>query len=62
MISQVVNNLIRFKATTLRADLYDYSDAYIVVKGTTAVEGRADREKKIEKKQRTNSKKLRTTY
>ena len=50
MISQVVNNLIRFKATTLRADLYDYSDAYIVVKGATTVEGRADREKKIEKK------------
>lgn len=50
MIIQVVNNLIRFKATTLRADLHDYSDAYIVVKGTTTVEGRADRDKKIEKK------------
>ena len=50
MIIQVVNNLIKFKATTLRAYLHDYSDAYIVFKRTTTVEGRADRDKKILKK------------
>ena len=30
----------------LRSNLYDYSDAYIVVKGTTTVEGYDDNEKK----------------
>ena len=30
-----VNKNIRFKRIMLRSDLYDYSDAYIVVKGTT---------------------------
>ena len=28
------NNQIRFKTSTLRTSLYDYSDAYILVKGT----------------------------
>ena len=30
----------------LRSDLYDYSDAYIVVKGTITVEGYDDNKKK----------------
>ena len=28
------NNNIRFKAPMIRSSLYDYSDAYILVKGT----------------------------
>ena len=28
-----LNKQIKFKASMLRSDLYDYSDAYIVVKG-----------------------------
>ena len=31
------NKQIRFKTSMLRSDLYDYSDAYIVVKGTITV-------------------------
>ena len=31
------NKQIRFKKTMLRSDLCDYSDAYIVVKGTITV-------------------------
>ena len=31
------NNQIRFKTSMLRSDLYDYSDAYIVVKGKITV-------------------------
>ena len=34
-----VNKNIRFKTSMLKSDLCDYSDAYIVVKGTTIVEG-----------------------
>ena len=34
-----VNKNIRFKTSMLRSDLCDYSDAYIVVKGTITVEG-----------------------
>ena len=34
-----VNKKIRFKTSMLRSDLWDYSDAYIVVKGTITVEG-----------------------
>ena len=42
MLNQVGNSLnknIRFKTAMLRSDLYDYSDAYIVVKSITTVEG-----------------------
>ena len=46
MIYQVVNFLlkkkIRFKTSTLGSDLFDYSDAYIVVKGTITAEGDND--------------------
>ena len=31
------NKQIRFKTSLLRSDLYDYSDAYIVVEGTITV-------------------------
>ena len=31
------SKLIRFKTSMLRSDLYDFSDAYVVVKGTIAV-------------------------
>ena len=34
-----VNKNIRFKTSMLISDLSDYSDAYIVVKGTITVEG-----------------------
>ena len=34
-----VNKNIRFKTSTLRSDLCDYSDTYIVVKWTITVEG-----------------------
>ena len=33
----------------LRTDLWDYSDAYIVVKGTTTVEGDGDNKKRDKK-------------
>ena len=33
------NKNIRFKTPMLISDLWDYSDAYIVVKGKTTVEG-----------------------
>ena len=32
-----VNNSIRFKTSTMRSDLCDYSNAYILVKGTITV-------------------------
>ena len=35
--SYSVNKEIRIKTSMLRSDLYDYSDAYIVVKGTITV-------------------------
>ena len=36
-----VNKDIRIKTSMLRSDLCDYSDAYIVVKGTTTVDKKA---------------------
>ena len=36
---------IRFKTPMLQSDLCDYSDAYIVVKGTITAEGVEDRDK-----------------
>ena len=45
-----VNKNVRFKASMLRSDLCDYSDAHIVVKGRITVEGDNDaktRNKKI---------------
>ena len=35
---------IRFKRSMLRSDLCDYSDAYIIVKGTIIIEGRNNRD------------------
>ena len=35
-----VNSQIKFKNTMLKSSLYDYSDAYILVKGTITVNGR----------------------
>ena len=40
-----ISKLIRFKTSMLRSDLCDYSDAYIVIKGTIPVEGANDTEK-----------------
>ena len=37
-----VNNEIRFKTTMLRSSLYDYSNAYIFVKGTKTTAGPRD--------------------
>ena len=37
-----VNKNIRFKTSILTSDLCDYSDAYIVVKGTITIEGDDD--------------------
>ena len=36
-----VNSQIKFKTTMLKSSLCDYSDAYIVVKGTTTVNNTA---------------------
>ena len=33
---------IKFKTTTLRSNLCDYADAYILVKGTIAITGAGD--------------------
>ena len=33
------SNDIKFKATMLRSNLYDYADAYILVKGTKTITG-----------------------
>ena len=35
-----VNSQIKFKTTMLKSSLCDYSDAYILVKGTTVINGR----------------------
>ena len=42
------NKEIRFKTSTLRSDLCDFSDAYIVVKGIVTVAGALNRDKRIE--------------
>ena len=42
------NKEIRFKTSTLRSDLCDFSDAYIVVKGVVTVAGALNRVKRIE--------------
>ena len=34
-----VNKSVRFETSMLRSDLYDYSDAYIAVKGRIGVTG-----------------------
>ena len=33
------SNDIKFKTTMLRSNLYDYADAYVLVKGTIAITG-----------------------
>ena len=40
------NKQIRFKTSMLRSDLCDYSDAYIVVKGTITLDGAANANKR----------------
>ena len=44
-----VNKNISFKTSLLRSDLYDYSDAYTVVKGTVTVEGDTNAKKRKKK-------------
>ena len=41
-----VNKEIRMKTSMLRSDLYDYSDAYIFVKGDITLEGDNDANKR----------------
>ena len=41
-----VNKEIRIKTSMLRSDLCDFSDAYIVVKGTITLEGDSDAKKR----------------
>ena len=36
------SNDIKFKTTMLRSNLYDYPDAYILVKGTITITGTGD--------------------
>ena len=36
------SNDIKFKTTMLRSNLWDYADAYILVKGTLAITGAGD--------------------
>ena len=40
------NKEIRIKTSMLRSDLYNYSDAYIVVKGDITLEGGNDANKR----------------
>ena len=42
-----VSKNIKFKTSILRSDLCDYSDAYIIFKGTISVEGDSDVKKEI---------------
>ena len=44
-----VNKNIMFKTSVLRSDLCDYSNGYIVVKGTITVEGTNDANKRNKK-------------
>ena len=37
-----IGNNIKFKTTVLRSNLYDYADAYILVKGTITITGAGD--------------------
>ena len=55
---------IKFKTTVLKSSLFDYADAYILVKGTITVTGAGDDAAKMSrwKKQRCNIKKLCTIY
>ena len=41
------NKIIKFKTSMLTSDLWDYSDVYIVAKGTITVEGVNDDKKEI---------------
>ena len=43
-----MNQNISFKASMLRSDICDYSNAYVVVKGTIAVGGNDDNKKRDE--------------
>ena len=40
------NKQIRIKTSMLQSDLWDYSDAYIVIKGTITIEGANNRDRK----------------
>ena len=42
----IVNKEIRIKTSMLRSDLYDFNDAYIVVKGDITLEGDNDANKR----------------
>ena len=42
-----VSKNIKYKTSILRSDLCDYSDAYIIFKGTISVEGDNDVKKEI---------------
>ena len=48
MIYQVVS-ILRFKTSVFGLNLYDYSDAYIVVKGRASVRGTNDAYKRNKK-------------
>ena len=39
IIQEELNADIKFKTTMLRSNLYDYADAYILVKGTITITG-----------------------
>ena len=41
-----INKEIRIKKSMLRSDLWDYSEAYIVVKGDITLEGDSDANKR----------------
>ena len=44
-----VNKNIRFKTSMISSDLCDYTDGYIIVKGTITVEGDDDNKKRDKK-------------
>ena len=47
IIQEELNADIKFKTTMLRSNLYDYADAYILVKGTITAAGNDDAAKRL---------------
>ena len=56
------NKEIRIKTSMLRSDLCDYSDAYIIVKGTITVTNPGHAKKKEKKKNSSSVSKYWTIY
>ena len=59
---QNVNNQIKFKTTMLKSSSYDYSDAYILVKGTITVNNTGTAAVSNNRNKKGNIQKLHTIY